>query len=75
LADHPAVSFFTGQVPLVKGEGATPEAAAKTSLALIEQLIQDGKTEVAKWRLERFIEKYKGTKSEKQARTLLDSVK
>jgi hypothetical protein len=37
------------------------EAAAKTSLALIEQLFQDGKTEIAKWRLERFIEKYKGT--------------
>jgi hypothetical protein len=50
------------------------ESAAKSSLALIRQLIADGKTDMAKHRLQLFLQKYEGTQSAKQAQDLLNTL-
>jgi len=51
------------------------EKTAKASFNLIMQLIADGKTENVKYRLERLIERFPGTKAAKEAQEQLDSMK
>ncbi len=48
------------------------ETAAAGSLELIKQLIADGKTETARFRLEKFGERYPGTKAAAEAKKLLE---
>ena len=50
------------------------EASAKSALRLIEQLIAEGKNDTAKFRLEKFLEKYPGTRAAAKAKELLDSL-
>jgi hypothetical protein len=63
--------------PKASGLAAAPadkEASAKSALRLIEALVAEGKTDVAKYRLEKFIEKYEGTQAAKKAKKMLDSL-
>jgi len=53
---------------------ADREQVAKSALRLIEQLISDGKNDTAKYRLEKFLEKYPDTQAAKKAKGLLDTL-
>jgi hypothetical protein len=50
------------------------ELAAAASLKLIERLFEEGQADVAKVRLQKFLERYPDTKATKRAKDLLDSL-
>lgn len=73
-ADPKAAKKRVVKKPKADPPAVDHEAAAASALKLIKQLLADGKTEAAKYRLQQFEKKYPGTKAAEEAKHLLDDL-